>query len=134
MRTCAQPTVAPSIPTPTNYWPPITRPGRSRRCVSSLPEIVEGMATALAALEIDGLQVNPYLNINPTPPTLDIYPADPFQDPEGFGQLKRMYFTIRARASTADPEAGQKVLLQLLEPSGPTSVEAALSWDGLDGL
>lgn len=104
--------------------------------MSSLPEIVEGMAAALEPLTVavPDLQIYPYLNTNPTPPSLDIYPGDPFQEPEGFSKSKRLFFTVRARASTADPDAGQQALLQLLEPDGPSSVETALCWDGLGGL
>ena len=29
--------------------------------------------------EIDGVQVTGYLNTNPTPPSIDVYPGDPFQ-------------------------------------------------------
>jgi hypothetical protein len=104
---------------------------------STLPEIVQGLADALEGVRtaVEGLQVYPYLNPNPTPPSIDIYPADPFQDAEGFSPAKRLFFTVRARASSADTEtSGQLVLLQLLEPTGPTSVEEALCWNGLGGL
>src|SRR5262245_59500260 len=105
--------------------------------MASLPDIAQALADALEGVTeaVDGLQVHPYMNPNPTPPSIDIFPADPFQDPEGFSASKRLYFTVRARASAADQEtSGQLALLQLLEPTGPTSVEEALCWNGLGGV
>jgi hypothetical protein len=94
--------------------------------VSSLVEIVEGLATALEPLTVGtpDLQVYPYLNINPTPPSIDVYPGDPFGNGINDGLI---YFTVRARVSTADAEDGQRLLLELLEPG--SGVEAALTTD-----
>jgi hypothetical protein len=94
--------------------------------VASLVEIVEGIAAALEPLTMGtpDLQVWPFLNINPTPPSLDVYPGDPFGNGINDGLL---YFTVRARVSTADAEAGQRLLLELLEPG--EGVEAALTSD-----
>ena len=96
----------------------------------TLAELQAAIADALEPLatEIDGLQVYGYLNANPTPPSLDVYPGDPFQNGAGFGVgQSRVYFTVRARVSTADQEAGQKLLLRLLDPQDLASVEAALA-------
>jgi hypothetical protein len=104
--------------------------------VSTLPEILDGLATALVpiATEIPDLQVYAGWLPQPSPPSLEIFPADPFQDGEGFSKEKKLFFTVRARASMLDTDSGQRILLQLLEPDGPTSVESALCWDGLGGL
>ena len=85
--------------------------------VASLLEIVEAMAEALEPLKtsIPGLQVYPYLNQNPTPPSIDIYPADLFQTGSGFEDDTEAFFTVRARTTTADHEAGQKALLRMLD-------------------
>ena len=56
-----------------------------------------------------------------------MYPGDPFQTGAGFGVGEvQLFFTVRGRVSTADQEAGQKLLLRLLDPNDPASVEAAL--------
>ena len=94
--------------------------------MSSLGDIVEALTTALQPLTatVPDLQLYPYLNINPTPPSIDVYPGDPFQAGLGFGPDRSLFFTVRARVSTADSEAGQGLLLELLEPDA--GVEAAL--------
>jgi hypothetical protein len=94
-----------------------------------ISDIVEALTTALEPL-VDGipdLQLYPYLNINPTPPSIDVYPGDPFQTGLGYGPDRELFFTVRARVSTADAEEGQKLLLELLEPNA--GVEAALIAD-----
>ena len=86
------------------------------------------LVTALEQLqdEIPELQVYGYRNPNPTPPSIDVYPAGTFQEGSGFGEAeKRVFYVIRARAAMNDPEAGQRILLRLLDPDDPASVEAA---------
>ena len=100
---------------------PLTEPGRDdggdRR-----------RAASRSASEVAGLQIYAYLNSNPTPPSLDIYPGAPFQTGAGFGVgQSQVWFTIRARVSTADQEAGMKLLLRLMDPNDPASVEAAIA-------
>jgi len=95
----------------------------------TLAELQTAIATALIPLqgEIDGLQVYGYLNANPTPPSLDVYPGEPFQTGAGFmAGNNKVFFTVRARVSTADQEAGQKLLLRMLDPGDPACVEIAL--------
>lgn len=95
-----------------------------------MAETMQAIGEALALLEgeVEGLQVTPYLNANPTPPSLDVYPGDPFQTGAGFGVGEsQVFFTIRARVSTADGEAGQRLLLRLLDPDDAASVEAAVA-------
>jgi hypothetical protein len=96
----------------------------------TLQQAVDAMTTALRTIQtqIPELQVYGYWNRNPTPPSIDIYPAEPFQDGAGFGVGdKRVYWTVRARVSIADQEAGSKLLLRLLDTDDPASVEAALA-------
>jgi hypothetical protein len=95
----------------------------------NVAEMMVALGAALEPLadEIEGLQVVPFLNVNPTPPSLDLYPGDPFQTGAGFGAgQSQVFFTIRARVSTADQEAGQQLLLRMLDPQDPASVEAAI--------
>ena len=89
--------------------------------------VADALRTALAD-EIDGLQVYPYGPLsNPTPPALDIWPGDPFQTGAGFGVgSSRVWLNVRARVSTADQESAHKLLLRMLDPNDPASVEAAI--------
>ena len=103
--------------------------------------LAPAMAAIAAQLEtelgpvVDGVQVVPRMIVNPTPPCIDIFPA-----PEGF--LEQTNFgvgnqhgllVVRATVSTADQEAGQDLLLDLLDPHGPTSVLQALMVDSSFG-
>ena len=59
---------------------------------------------------------------NPTPPSLDIYPGAPFQTGAGMGiGQSQVFFTIRARVSTADQESAMKLLLRLMDPNDAAS-------------
>jgi hypothetical protein len=99
--------------------------------MASLVEIVEAMAAALEpiAATIPDLQVTPYLNQNPTPPSIDIYPGTPFQTGTAFSDDAEMWFTVRARTTFADSVAGQQGLYLLLDPGGPESVQGHLEAD-----
>lgn len=100
--------------------------------MSSLAQIAEALATALAPVKtaIPDLQVHPYWLLAPTPPAVDIYPGDPFEDGTGFDPTRKaLFWTVRARVSTADHDAGQQGLLQMLDPAAASSVEAALIKD-----
>ena len=103
--------------------------------MSTLIEIVEAMAQALAPISatIPDLQGTPYLNANPTPPSIDIYPGTPFESSadSGFEIPTRpgLYFTVRARTTFADSVAGQQGLYRMLDPDGPESVQEHLEVD-----
>lgn len=83
-------------------------------------------------------QVVGRLNANPTSPSIDIYPADPFRstDAAGFGETSgALLFTVRARISTQDNEAAQDTLLELMDDESAYCVAAALMDDQtLNGL
>jgi hypothetical protein len=84
---------------------------------------------------IEGIQIDPKLVSNPTPPCLDVYPGDPFIERTSFGPgggVEELY-TVRARVVTADQQDGQELLLQMLDPRGPLSVWAALEVDATLG-
>ena len=101
--------------------------------MSSLVEIAEALAEALQPLrdDIEDLQIYPYFLLNPTPPAIDIYPGDPFQNGSGMDPArKNLFWTVRARWTTADHDASQQGLLGLLDPTG---LEAALIADGTLG-
>jgi hypothetical protein len=111
--------------------------------VATLPEIMLALADQIAFALTGGttspgtaapgladLAVNPMLVWNPTPPALDVYPADPFQESIAYGRGNSdMNFVIRARVNTPDVEGAQELLLSLMEPVGVTSVAAAVNAD-----
>lgn len=100
---------------------------------------MDGLADVIRdATPIDDLQVEPRLNVNPTSPSIDVYPGDPLDDPDSqaFGQIGgALIFTVRARVSTADSYAGQDLLLSLMDAESAMSISAALQDDQtLNGL
>ena len=95
----------------------------------TLPELFDEVHAALAPLagHIDGLAVYRHWSDNPTPPAIDVYPANPFQTGGGFqAGNNQIFLTVRARVAMGDPLAGQETLLRLLDPGDPASVEVAL--------
>jgi hypothetical protein len=79
---------------------------------------------------IEGLQVNPLLTWNATPPAIDIYPADPFQEGIAFGHGKNeITFVVRARVNTPDQDSSQELLLEMMDPEGERSVALAILAD-----
>lgn len=100
--------------------------------VASLPQIMEQMADQISnafAAEIDELQVRDRLVGRPTPPTIDIFPADVPRDPEtaAMGDLAGGYFiTVRARVATSDDEAQQDLLLSFMDDQDDLCLAAAL--------
>lgn len=103
----------------------------------TLTEVMEAIAEQLTdelKADIDPviplLQVTPLLTFNPTPPAIDIYPSDPFQEQMTFGTRNvQVFFDVRARVTAADQEAGQELLLSMMDPRSPASVVAALMSD-----
>lgn len=96
----------------------------------SLPEVMDALADQLSDVlgdVIENLQVCGRLMFNPTIPSIDIYPADPFQEQRAFGERRvQVFFEVRARVTTADNVAGQDLLLSMMDPRAPESVVAAL--------
>lgn len=107
--------------------------------MSSLRAIFAEMADELrnagtAALAGTGfaLQVEPRRIINPSPPTIDIYPGDPFRDTvgAGFGDMAgRLLVTVRARIDTPDNDAAQDWLVDMMDEEHDLSVAATLMDD-----
>ena len=84
------------------------------------------------------VQVTGRMNPNPTPPSIDIYPGDPFRDTPtaGFQDVGgELLFTVRARVTTIDNIAGQDLLLRLMDDEDDISVAGTLMEDQtLNGL
>lgn len=100
---------------------------------ASLIEVMDALAAQVEealGTAVPGIQVEGRLVFNPTPPCIDVYPADPFQEQAAFGLTSReATFTVRARVSTADQEAGQELLLDLMDVRGTASLLAAIEGD-----
>lgn len=95
----------------------------------TLLEIMQGIVDALEPLanHVEGLQLFAGLNPNPTPPSIDVYPGDPFLTVAAFGSpSSQAFFTVRARVSTADFDSGNRLLIRFLDPADVCSVQAAL--------
>lgn len=78
------------------------------------------------------LQISPdgLFEINPTPPTLDVLPDEPFQDQERFGVVSDVTFwLLRVRSNAPDNRAAQAVMLKLMDPRAATSLQAAAMSD-----
>lgn len=96
-------------------------------------------AVIAAADDVEiNLQVEGRMVLAPTPPTIDIYPADPSADPElaAFGdKIGGEILTVRARVDTADTDAGQNLLLAFMDDDDPLSLATAIYSDTkLNGL
>lgn len=96
-------------------------------------EAVVGPAVAETEFQVVGR-----LNPNPTPPSIDIYPGDPFRDTTtaGFQETGgELLFTVRARVTTIDNTAGQNLLLRLMDDADDISIAGTLMDDQtLNGL
>lgn len=107
--------------------------------ISILDRIASTLDEAFRDSEDDfEIQVTGRMNFNPTQVSVDMYPGDRVRDPEtaAFGDVDGgLIFTIRARVSTADFEAGQDILLRMMDDNDPISVGGILFADPtLDGF
>lgn len=105
-----------------------------------LPELLDAMADTLLAVvgpavspEVE-VQVVGRRNFNPTPPSIDIYPGDPFRDltdgTAGFQEVGgALLLTVRARVTTVDNTAGQELLLRFMDDEDDISVAGTLMED-----
>ena len=95
--------------------------------MTALADQLQDQLCGTANPVIENLQVVDLLNANPTPPSIDIYPATPFTESIAYGRGARQYwFTVRVRVTTADQNGGQELLLAMMDDGEPESVEAAL--------
>ena len=97
--------------------------------IAIMDEMADTIRDAVEAVTDLDVQVEPRMVLNPTPPTVDIYPADISRDPEtaSFEALDGAYLlTVRARVTTADHETGQTLLLSFMDDTDELSLMAAL--------
>lgn len=103
--------------------------------VSGLTEIMDAMEAAITTAVASAafpVQVRGRLIVNPTPPSIDIQPGQPSRENDlaGFGDIMGgLVFTVRARVTTADNEAGQDLLLAFMDDEHDLSIAAALEAD-----
>jgi hypothetical protein len=101
---------------------------------SQVGDIMDAIATALEDLPQIEQSVG-RMNLNPTPPCIDVYPGDPFDsmDEAGFKPSGAYFFTVRARVDTADHEAGQDVLIAWMDRRNTSGIAALLHGQDIDG-
>ncbi len=114
--------------------------------MAALAAILDEMAATLLAVvgpavpaETE-IQVTGRRNFNPTPPSIDIYPGEPFRSSDdgaaAFQEIAGLLnLTVRARVTTVDNIAGQDFLLRLMDEEDPIGVAPTLMDDQtLNGL
>lgn len=82
------------------------------------------------------LQVEGRMLLEPSPPALDVYPADPFYERMGYGKTPPadFRFILRARVATKEQVGAQEILLALMDPLSGACIETLLGADEtLDG-
>jgi hypothetical protein len=90
--------------------------------------LTETLETAFSGSD-PKIEVTPGMNFNPTPPAIDIYPADPFRTTEeaGYGEVSgALNFIIRARVTTAEFDGAQDLLLRLMDDEDDLCLADAL--------
>lgn len=100
--------------------------------LAAIMDAMEAKITAAVASASFPVQVRGRLIPNPTPPCIDIVPGQPSRENElaGFGDLMGgLVFTVRARVTTADNEAGQDLLLSFMDDEHDLSIAEALEAD-----
>jgi hypothetical protein len=103
---------------------------------ATLAQILDAMADQIRDVvdnvtDVD-VQVEPRWVVNPSPPTIDMYPADPSDEPElrAFGEpLGADLITVRARVGMSDSLAIQDLLLAFMDDDDPLSIARALDDD-----
>lgn len=89
-----------------------------------------GLAANLATLaDAEGLQVNPYMLSNPTPPNIDIFPDEVNYDIAMQRGGDENLMIVRACVGFISDQGAQVKLDRLLASTGSTSVKAAIQSD-----
>lgn len=87
-------------------------------------EVCEGLATAAAA--VSGLRTLPYVSSQVTPPQAQVF-TRPYDPRLVFGDSKSTYLLgVRVIVKAANERTAQRSLRSFMEPTGPTSVRAAV--------
>jgi len=96
--------------------------------VSDLATIRQALADALDPIG-DDVQVSAYLLAQPTPPTVQILPGNQDYDLAFKRGLDRRTFTVQGFVPVNESDETQKLLDELMAPTGARSVKALLEAD-----
>lgn len=107
--------------------------------MTGLTSVLEAIADQIRAVVDDAddwpaTQVEAFWIPNPTPPSIDVYLADPgreIAETGGFGAtdadaLAGDWINVRARVATTDAQANQRLLTDLCDPESEVAVVQAL--------
>jgi hypothetical protein len=92
----------------------------------ALAEQLESELGGTANPVIANLQVENRRHPNPTPPCIDVWAGSPWTEVIGYGNTRQYWFNVRARVGSVDNEAGQDLLLAMMDNQTAESVEAAI--------
>lgn len=95
--------------------------------MATLAEIRAGLAANLGS--ITGLQVSAYVLSNPTPPCVEIVPAEVQYDQALARGMDTVTMTVRVFVGQASDKGAQQRLDLYLAPDGSGSVKAAIESD-----
>lgn len=95
--------------------------------MNGLTEIRPAIAAAFSSL--DDVQVSGYLVAQPTMPTIQVLPGSTDYDQAFRRGLDRRMFTVQAFVAVSEGEQSQKVLDELMAPTGARSVKTLLEAD-----
>lgn len=96
--------------------------------MSDLGTIREAIAAALEPVGQD-VQVSAYLLATPTPPTIQVLPGPQDYDQAFARGLDRRTFTIQGFVPVNESDETQKLLDELMAPTGPRSVKTLIEAD-----
>ncbi len=94
-------------------------------------ELVANLEAMVAGSDYE-IDVVGEMLFNPSTTAIDIYPADPFRDPQyaGQGDVGGSYeFIVRARTGMNDLSSGQAILLDLMDDDSDVCVAHAVGDD-----
>ncbi len=94
-------------------------------------EIVANLDAMVDASDYE-IAVWPGMLFNPSTTAIDVYPADPFRDPQyaAQGDVDGSYeFIVRARTGLNDLDSGQLILLDLMDDDSDVCVAHAVGDD-----
>lgn len=104
--------------------------------IDAAQAMADQIRNALGTVQVEGntvyVQVEDDLVVNPTPPTIDMYPGALSRETEsaGMGDMQGGYlFTVRARVSTADGSAERKLLRRFMDDADDLCIAAAIMDD-----
>lgn len=89
--------------------------------------LADQIGTAIGTA-VPNLQTVGFMEVYPTVPSVDVYPADEAGTPYAMRGKRDLYLTVRARTSTAASEEGQQTLVKLMG-DGSESVARAIRSD-----